>query len=72
MFRFLVVTADGDSLGIRTFARPDFNRDDTIPLVPGEMLRVLDVLDAGELAERAGMPPRADDIPALVVERIAL
>ena len=72
MPRFLIFTGDGDAIGMRELAREDVAIGDTIPAGSSEMIRVLDVLEPGELRERAGPPPLpAFELSTLVVERIA-
>jgi hypothetical protein len=58
VFRFALVTTDGDSLGPVAFARSDFNEGDVIPQGPGRSLRVTAVVE----------PDRAGELPVLVVE----
>jgi hypothetical protein len=58
VFRFALVSDDGDSLGAVAFARRDFKPGNTIPQGAAENLRVVQVLD-----------PEADgQLPVLVVE----
>ena len=59
--RFTLVTTDGESLGVVSFARPDFNPGDVIPQGPGRSLRVTAVVE-----------PEVDgELPLLVVDTIA-
>jgi hypothetical protein len=59
VFRFALITTDGDALGPVAFARPDFQPGDVIPQGPGRSLRVVNVV----------FPDRDDELPLLVVER---
>ena len=62
MFRFLLVSADGDLLGLASFARRDFKPGDVIPSGIGRRLRVVDVIE----------PEREGEFPVLVVELATL
>lgn len=53
-----MVTSDGESLGVCSFARPDFREGDVIPQGADRSLRVVAVV----AAEAAG------ELPILVVE----
>ena len=73
MSRYLVFTGDGDALGPRELDREHVAIGDAIPAGPSEMFRVLDVLEPGELRERAELPALpAFELPTLVVERITI
>lgn len=57
--RFTMVTSEGESLGVVSFARPDFAAGDEIPQGAGRSLRVVAVV-----------APEADgELPLLVVEQ---
>jgi hypothetical protein len=58
VFRFALITVDGEALGPVAFARPDFNEGDIIPQAKGRNLRVTAVIE----------PDRAGELPVLVVE----
>ena len=59
MFRFAVVTVEGEELGPFAFARGDFNPGDLIPRGPGQSLEVINVVPTdGE-----------DRLPLLIVEQ---
>ena len=58
MFRFALVTTDGDALGPVAFARSDFKPGDVIPQGRGRSLRVTAVVE----------PDREDELLLLVVE----
>lgn len=56
--RFTLVTSDGESLGVVSFARPDFKPGDVIPQGPGRSLSVVTVVQ----------PDHRDELPILVVK----
>jgi len=63
MFRFALVSSDGESLGPVAFARGDWKPGDVIPQGPGRSLRVTAVIDP-----EPDDPP--DRMPLLVVEPV--
>ena len=58
MFRFALITTDGDELGTIAFARRDFNPGDIIPHGREPSLRVVNVI----------WPERESELPLLLVE----
>jgi len=58
LFRYALVTTDGDALGTVAFARSDLRPGDVIPHGPERSLRVVNVIE----------PERDDQLPVLVVE----
>jgi hypothetical protein len=58
VFRFRLITTNGEALGPVAFVRPDFKPGDTIPQAKGRNLRVTAVIE----------PDRAGELPVLVVE----
>jgi hypothetical protein len=60
VFRFALVSTDGDALGPVAFACQDFKPGDTIPQGRGASLRVVRVIE----------PENDGELPLLVVERV--
>jgi hypothetical protein len=58
VFRFALITTDGDALGPVAFARSDFKPGDVIPQGRGASLRVVNVVE----------PDRDGELPLLVVD----
>jgi hypothetical protein len=58
MFRFALVSTEGEALGEVAFARGDWRPGDVIPQGPGRNLRVTAVVE----------PEQEGDLPLLVVE----
>jgi hypothetical protein len=60
VFRFALISTDGDALGAVAFARGDFEPGDVIPQGPGRSLRVTAVVE----------PEQDGELPLLVVEPV--
>ena len=58
MYRFALITTDGEALGTVAFIRNTFTAGDLIPQARGRNLRVTAVIP----------PDRDDELPLLVVE----